>query len=314
MAPLPRIFIAIFLSGFLVLSPEILEAASSEKRQAYVTASFTDKESLFIEDLSMDEVQILENNIPKKIELIVGEALPTIYGLLFDRSLLVEEQSVGPNYRPGLPSPAAAARDMAFALIDKYLRQKRMWVASYDQSFHLAVASTTDGFAAKDAINQMRFSRTANEVFAYAGLYSAVTEMNKSSEKRRVIILFLDKLDPESMGKIPQLQNLLSMSNVELIIISFASRSSIGSGVPAEMSRGALSKLSQATAGEAYFSANSEHAEDLVREICNRMRTFYTLGFESGASAETKTELVIHCTRRGSKVKHHPSMPVLSLR
>jgi hypothetical protein len=313
-ATLMHTIIVAFLLGALLSSAGTLAAASSGKRQVYITASFTDKESLFIEDLKTNEVQILENGTPKTIELMVREDIPTIYGLLFDRSLLAEEQPAGSSYRPGMPSAAASARDMAFELIDKYLRQKSMWVASYDRKFHLALASTNDGFAAKDAINKMSFSRNVDGVFAYAGLYSAVMEMNRSSEKRRVVILFLETLDQESIGKVSQLQNLLSLSNVELIIISFASRLTSGSGVPPTISRGALLKLAQATAGETFFSADSGgHPEDLVRQIYNRIRTFYTLGFESDAPSDAKTELVIRCTRNGSKVKHHPSIPVLSL-
>jgi len=314
MAMLTRTFFIAFLIIASFCSPEALAAASSAKRQVYVTASFTDRESLFIEDLRMDEVQILENNIPKKIELMVRDEMPTVYGLLFDKSLLAEDRAAGPTYRPGMPSATAAARDMAFDLIDKHLRQQSMWVGSYDRKFYLALASTTDGFAAKDAIHQMSSRRTADGVFAYAGLYSAVMEMNKHSEKRRVIILFLDTFDRESTGKISPLQNLISMSNVDLIIISLASRTFSSSGIPPAMSRGALSKLAQATAGEAYFSADSGgHPEDLMRQIYNRIRTFYTLGFESDSPADIKTELSIRCTRSGSKVKHHPSTPVLSL-
>jgi hypothetical protein len=309
----PRTLTIAILLGILFTLPLILAATPLENREVYVTASFTNEDSLFIEDLRPDEVQILENDKPQKIELLLREEIPTIYGLLFDRSLLGEDHSVGSSYRPEIPSAATAARDMAFDLIDRYLRGNRMWIASYDKTFHFAVMSTTDGFAAKDAIHQMSLSSPADEVFAYSGIYSAVMEMNKCSEKRRVIILLLDTLDQESLGKIPQLQNILSMSNVELISISFASRLSTRSGIPAEMNRAALAKLAQATSGEAYFSADSGgHPEDLVRQIYNRIRTLYTLGFESDAPTETKTKLLILCTRSGSRVRHHAFIPVLS--
>jgi len=312
---MPTTLVIACLIGAAFFSPETCAAASSGKRQVYVTASFTDNKSLYIENLKADEVQILENGIPKKIELMVQEEIPTIYGLLFDRSLLEDDQSVNQRYLTGRISSAVAARDMAFDIIDKHLHQQRMWIASYDLRFHLELASTTDGFAAKDAITQMKFSHNPDGAFAYTGLYSAVMEMNECPERRRVIILFLDTLDQESTGKITQLYNLLSVSNVELIVISFASKLSSNTGVPPAMSRGALSKLVQATAGKAYFWADSgEHIEDIARPIYNQIRTFYTFGFESEAPSDIKTELLIRCTRRGSKVKHHPFTPILSSR
>jgi hypothetical protein len=315
MAILPRTFIMAFLLGFMFSSPETLAAASSGKRQVYVTASFVDKESLYVENLQMDEVQILENGNARKIELMVREEMPAVYGLLFDRTLLAEDRSGNRQNLHGITSSATAARDMAYELIDKHLRRQRMWVASFDEEFHLALAPTTDGFRAKEAINQMSFSRTFAGAFTYAGLYSAVMEMDKSFERRRVIILFLDSIDQESAGKITQLQNLLSMSNVELIIISFAARLSSSTGVPPALSRAGLSRLAQATAGEAYFSPDfGGNFEDLVRQIYNRIRTYYTFGFESDAPPDTKSELSIRCTRNGTKVKHHPFTPVLSAR
>jgi len=81
--------------------------------------------------------------------------------------------------------------------------------------------------------------------------------------------------------------------------------------MPPAISRGALSNLAQATAGEVYFSADSGgHPEDLVNQIYNRIRTFYTLGFESDAPSDAKTQLLIRCTRTGSKVKYHPFVPI----
>jgi hypothetical protein len=287
--------------------------AFAGEQQVYVTASFLDKRSLYVEDLNPDEVQILENGNPRKIELWARDEIPVIYGLLFDRSLLVDDPLKNRRNLPGGISSAFLAQDMAFALIDKHLRQQAMWVASYDQLFHLELASTTDGFRAKEVISQLRTSRKPDRVFAYAGLYSAVMKMNQCHEKRRVIILFLDTLDLESASKVTQLKNLLSISNVELIIMSFASKLYSSTGMPPTASHGALAELAQATAGDAYFSADSGgHLEDVARRIYNQIRTFYTFGFESDAPSDAKTPLLIRCNRPGSRAKYHSYIPMLS--
>jgi hypothetical protein len=309
---LPDRFLNLILS---VLCPFVLlfetgTAVAAGMQQVYVTASFLDTRELFIEDLQADEVRILENGTPRKIEFVARDQIPVVYGLLFDRSVFANDSS-RQRTLPGSAPPASQVKDMAFSLIDKYLRQQTLWVASYGLQFHLELDSTTDGFRAKEVISQIGAGRRTEEAFAYAGLYSAVQKMNQCHEKRRVIILFLDALDLESAGKVPQLKNLLSISNVELVIISFASRLFAGSGIPPAANRGALVALAQATAGDAYFSADSGgYFEDLTRRIHNHIRTFYTFGFESNYQPDRKTPLLIHCTRPGSRAKHHPNIPV----
>jgi hypothetical protein len=310
--PLP--LIACILSAIVFLTAAHGEA-SFTKREVYVTASFIDKESLFIENLQPDEVRILENGSLRKIELMARDELPTAYGLLFDSTLLTSDQLGNQRYLSAKIPSAVAAQDMAFELIDKHLRNERIWAASYDQNFHLMAAPTNDGFKVKDAINRIRFERDPFGAYAYAGLSAAVEEMNKCFEKRRVVILFLDAMDQQSLGKIPQLQNLLSLSNVELITICFAARVSTGPGVPSAMNRGALLKLAQSTAGQAYFTSDTGgHFEDITRRVYNQIRTFYTFGFQSDAPSDAKTSLVIRCTRNGSKVRFRPFIPVLSIR
>jgi hypothetical protein len=310
-----RSFMAIIcIFGAVLPSLEAPALALSGKQQVYITASFLDRQSLYIENLQASEIQIFENGSPKKIELIARDEIPVIYGLLFDRSLLMDNRSDRLHDLMGGIAHTSMAQDMAYSLIDKYLRQQSMWVAAYDREFHLELASTIDAFKIKEVIYQMHTGPKLEGSFAYAGLYAAVMKMNQCHEKRRVIILFIDTLDPDSAGKITQLKNLLSASSVELIIISFASKLAPSTGMSPAANHGALAELAQATAGEAYFLADAGgYLEDLARRINNQIRTFYTFGFESDAPSDTKTPLVIRCTRPGSRVKHHPITPILSL-
>jgi VWFA-related protein len=296
--------------GFLAilgLCPE----GMAQQRPVYVTASLIDKNKLFIEDLEKEEVQLFENGSPRTIEFLAQEELPTVYGILIDRKMLGafldNEGRRGTSF-----SRTPQARSFVYGLIDKFLGRHALWVGYYEQKLEVVLDYTLDGQRAKEAIQRMRGRRNPEESFLFAALMSAVQKMNGHNEKRRVLIVILNTLDPQSAGKMKPLKNLLSGSNVELFLVSFGSRmrSSRYQMTPF-MSQAALRELGNTTAGASFFTTSfGDHPEDLTRRLINHMRTFYTFGFESTSAADQSGELRIRCSRKGSKVKAHPLVPL----
>ena len=288
----------------LILSAPLIVATEAEKGPVFVTASLTDKNSLFIEDLSQDEIQILEDGQSRKVELMAKDQLPVAYGLLFDRALFGESWEHERKTQSGGPT---SARDIAYELIDKYLGRQAIWVGIYDKQLDVALDFTVDGFSAKNAIQRLHGPARPAETFLYGGLFSAIQKMNERTEKRRILIVFLDIVDTETASRIKPLRNLLGSSNVELLIVSFASK--LGGGRPglsSQMSEAFLQELARETAGEALFTAGyREHMDDISRRLYNRIRTLYTFGFASESPAGKPSQLVIKCSRPGSRVKHH---------
>lgn len=293
--------------ALLILSAPFVVATGVEKGPVFVTASLIDKNSLFIEDLSPDEIQILEDGQSRKVELMAKDQLPVAYGLLFDRSLFGESWE---HDRMTNPRGPTSARDIAYELIDKYLGRQAIWVGVYDKQLEVALDFTIDGFPAKNAIQRLHGPARPTETFLYGALFSAVQKLNERPERRRVLIVFLDIVDTDTAGKIKPLKNLFASSNVELSIVSFASKLA-GSrpGLPPQLSQAVLQELARETAGEALFGADyREHLDDISRRLYNRIRTFYTFGFASESQAGKPSQLTIKCTRPGSRVKHHPAL------
>ncbi len=303
------------LLGVLMFGWQIAPVAPvrAAGKAAFVTASLTDRRGLFIQDLAKDEVQIMEDNKPRKIEFMAQEEVPTVYGLIFDYSMLPENPEN--DYRGSrlVISSATAARSLAHDLIDKHLGRQTIWVGGYAKELSITQDFTSDGFSAKSAIQAMHSGRGVVEPFLYSALVAGVMKMNTRSEKRRVIILFLDALDSDTAGKIKPLKNLLSSSNVELFVVSFASKLGSGrGGLAPAISRSSLQSLTETTCGEAFFGTDyGDHLEDLARRLYNELSTLYTFGFESEGSAGKPSRLTILCTRPGAKVRHHPTVVVL---
>ena len=283
-----------------------------QRGPVYVTASFVDKNNLFIESLSNDEVQVLENGQVRRIEFMARDEIPVVYGLIFERALFSELQA-DDRSRYGRVSGSTSAREIAYQLIDKYLGRQAMWVGAYDQGLEVVLDVSFDGSKVKETIQQLQGLRRPPQSLLHGALLSAVTKMNDRPEKRRVLLVFLDVLDVDSGGKIKSLKSLLSASNVEVFFVSLASAlGGTRSALHPQMSQAGLKELATATAGDALFATNyREHSEDLTQKIYNQIRTFYTFGFQAEFTGEKPGSLLVKCTRTGSKVRHHPAVPAL---
>jgi VWFA-related protein len=275
----------------------------------FVTASFLDKNRLFLEDLSQEEIKVYENGQPRQVEFFAGSRVPVVYGLLFDRALLPQAFEDLGSFQNRVPASQAAA-NVAYQLVDMGLRSQTGWVAFYDTEMQLAQDFSSDGGQIKDAVRQLRGERTLGESSLYGALFAAVKKMNQRNEKRRIVIVFLGLLDTGTGTKLRLLKNLLAASNVDLFIACFASRAATGRGLPPAQSEASLRDLASVTAGEAYFSA-TEGIEGLGRRISEQIRTSYTIGFQSEAPPDNPARLTIECTRPGVKIKSHPVVPNL---
>lgn len=201
------------------------------KAPAYVTASFVDRNNLFIEDLNKEEVQIFENGELRELEFMARDQIPVVYGILFDQSILGESfHEARSRFQIDVPSDLAP-RNVAYQLIDQYLAHRDLWIGFYGQQLNIVQDFTSDGFKAKEAIRQLGGKSQFQEPFLYSALFSAIMKMDARNEKRRVIIVLLDTLDAATARKIRDLKNLFSATNVELFLISLTSRPGDGRGV-----------------------------------------------------------------------------------
>jgi len=103
-------------------------------------------------------------------------------------------------------------------------------VGSYGKSPEDLLDFTGDSFLMKEAIQSLTGPHRTIESFLYPALFSAVQRLCERHEKRRILLLFLEAVDPETAGKIRPLRNLLASSNVELFVVSFTSRMSTRGG------------------------------------------------------------------------------------
>ncbi len=279
-------------------------------RPVFVTASFLDKNHLYLENLSREEVRVFENGQPRQVEYLASKDVPFVYGLLFDREVLPQ-----PFEEPGRGaygvSTATAASNVAYQLLDQAFGQQAGWMGFYDADLQVAIDFVQDNGRIKDAIQMLRGRRTLEEPSLYAALFTVAKKMSQRNEKRRVLVLFVEVLDTKTGDKLRPLKNLLSASNLELFVASFGrSRIISDHGLPPAQSEASLSELAGATAGAAY-SSFQDSIEGMGRRISYQIKSFYTIGFQAESETDAPGKLRIECTRPNIKVTSHPVVPIL---
>jgi len=292
-----------------VCEPAATARAAGEKRPVFVTASFLNRNDLYIDNLERNEVEVLEDGQPRQIEFMARDEIPSVYGIVFDRDMMPD---VTESEHSGLQSRSSAtsARDIAYELIDKYLARQTIWVGAYGRDLQVVFEAASDGFGAKNAIGQIRGGRSQTPSYFFGALASAVSKMNQRHEKRRVLIFFMESVDSDTAGRMKLLKNLLASCNVELFSISYAARFGPSGSLPSALNSSLLRELGQVTAGHAFFSTDfRDHPEDVVRRLLSQLQTFYTFGFTAESGLDNPGKLSIKCSRPSSKVKLHPTVP-----
>ncbi len=295
------------LLALMLCRPATAEPAA--KTPIFVTASFLDKNRLFVENLNRNEVHVYEDGKPREIEYFAGTEVPLAYCLLFDRDILPQSVSDLGLVQNNV-SNATAALNVAYQLVDLTLGSQVGCVAVYDKEMHVVQDFISDGGLVKEVIQQLRGQRSMESSSLYGSLFAAVNKLGQRNEKRRVLVLFINFLDTDTGTRLKPLKNLLAASNLEFFVACFATKTGNGRDLPPPQNEASLRELASGTAGDVYFS-QMEGIDSLGRRIASQIRTFYTIGFESEAPPDKPAKLTIECTRPGVKVKTHPVVPTL---
>ncbi len=297
---------------FALLASGLFSGPPVQPVPIYVSASFMDKNRLYLDNLSREEVRVLEDGEVREVAFLASDEIPIVYGMLFDRALFsrADRSYELLRWNQSNVPPVVAAVSTAYQLVDLCMSTQVGWVGVYDQELEVALGFSQDAHRVKEAIQQLRGRKTTEESDFYSAVFGAVDALRQRHEKRRVLIVFLEVLDRNAGERIKPLKNLLSASNVELFVASFASRFGPGYGLPPLASQTALKELSDCTAGSAFFK-DTATVEAMGRRISDQIRSFYTIGFESYSASGQPGTLTIECTRPGVKVRSHSIVPNL---
>jgi Ca-activated chloride channel homolog len=256
-----------------------------------VTVPFnvTDKKNRYINELTKDDLEILEDNKPQQVFSFTRQTdLPITIAMLIDISgsqeyTLSEEKEAGLRFfqkvlRPKKDLGAVVTFEHESVLVQDLTDNiQKLERAIRDVEISIVPGSTSPGMppAGTPPINPTGAGSTA----MFDSIYSVSSDLLRREAGRRVIILLTDGNDTSSRVKMREAIERTWRS--EIIVYS------IGIADPrVGINKGDLKKIAAETGGRAFFPGNFEDLDRAFAQIDEDLRSQYIVSYEPGNEAK----------------------------
>ncbi|MEO8435396.1 MAG: VWA domain-containing protein [Pyrinomonadaceae bacterium] len=282
--------------------PEVSDDEIIRTETDLVNNLFTalDNQRHFITTLRQEDVRILENGVPQKIDVFQRETeLPLSLALVIDLSksqerTLPEEQKAAGEF---LDTVIRADRDQAAAV-------------SFTGNALMQQGLTNDKTLIRSAINRLKIDLPPNdpeceddasveeEPRCWSGIWDAVWAstnevLSQTPERtRRAVILLTDGDDTSSITKKDELIDFALKHNVTVYGIGIGDRELY------KIDEGALRKVCERTGGRAFFPLNDAELRGAFAQIEQELRSQYLIAYSpqnktrDGAFRQIKIEII----------------------
>ncbi|MCL5005721.1 MAG: VWA domain-containing protein [Acidobacteria bacterium] len=246
-----------------------------------VYAVVRNKHGQLIPDLSKNDFEIKEDNVPQKIRYFSRETdTPLTLAIMIDTS---------PSQERVLPTE----KKEADAFLRQVLRPKDLaCVIHFDVDVELLQDFTNDQRWLAHAIDETVINgggqgmgprplptRPIGATHLYDAVYLASNELMKHEVGRKVLILLTDGQDQGSQETLNQALEAAQRSNVMIYSIDIVDRAFYGFGNLGFRGGSVLQKLSQQTGGRVLKVNKIKNTREAFDEIARELRTQYLLGY-----------------------------------
>jgi len=270
-----------------------------------VTVPFnvTDKKNRYINDLSKDDIDVLEDSKGQQVFSFERQTdLPITIAMLIDISgsqeyTLPEEVSAGKTFfrrvlRPKKDLAAVVTFEHESVLVQDLTSDIDKLNRALDEC-RVPAQSVTMRRGGTPPINNSGVGSTA----MFDSIYSVSSDLLRREAGRRVIILVTDGADTSSSMKMRDAIERTWRS--EIIVYS------IGIGGPMGVDSGTLKKIAAETGGRAFFPRNEEDLNKAYAQIDEDLRSQYILAYTPANSVKDGSFRTIQV-----KVKNHSDLTV----
>lgn len=272
-----------------------------------VTVPFnvTDKKNRYINDLTKDDVEVIEDGKPQQVFSFERQTdLPITIAMLIDISgsqsyTLPQEIAAGQRFfrrvlRPRKDLAAVVTFEHESVLVQDLTSDVEKLHRALDDVRIPAQTATMGRPGGTPPINNSGVGSTA----LYDSIYSVSSDLLRREAGRRVIILVTDGEDTSSSIKLREAIERTWRS--EIIVYS------IGIGGPEwGIDNGTLKKIASETGGRAFFPHNEEDLDKAYAQIDEDLRSQYVLAYTPSNGARDGSFRTIHV-----KVKNHTDLTV----
>jgi Ca-activated chloride channel family protein len=226
-----------------------------------------DRQGRFVSDLREQDFEVYEDGVRQRIRLFRHEDVPVTVGLVIDHS---------GSMQPKLAEVTAAARSFA----QSSNPQDQMFVVNFNEKATLGLPAAirfTDspGELERAILNAPAAGRTA----LYDALGAAFERLREGSRDKKVLIVVSDGGDNASARSLAHVLQMAEQASAIIYTIGVFEEDD------PDANPKVLSRLAQATGGEAFFPRRLGEVVAICERIAREIRNQYTIGYVSTNAA-----------------------------
>jgi Ca-activated chloride channel family protein len=267
------LIIALFLQGSTRAQdqdPSVLRIAVN---LVMIDATVKTKAGQIMGDLKKDDFELREDGVPQNVQIFGRDELPLEVALVLDLS-----DSIGPFLGP--------LRDAAHTALESLKPEDEVALFTFSTEAELRVPFTTDKTTIAQQINAFKVGGATN---INDGIFVPAKYLLTAPPKgRRVIILISDDVATYSGGEgTRDIVTELIASDAVLYNLKIPGYNPPGTMLHAAMEKGLVNirKVMEQTGGEVFDVQDVAHLDAVFRALIERIKTRYTLGYYTKASA-----------------------------
>lgn len=261
--------------GCLVLAALSTAAGQSTGSRVELSLIVTDKDKRSVDTIRKEDVHVFEDNVEQTVISLEADSRPIDCVLAMDAS---------GSFRSFVVAAVEAAR----AIIANRRAADEIAIERFISSDKIEefYPFSTDGSALIESFRSFKLEGGQSAVIdaIYTGV-EALSEHNKSADRRKVLVLFSDGEDRNSYYKTEQLLKLLRERKVQIFVIGITMELDKGAGLDRRTSRERAEKLlntvAEETGGRVFFPQDGKELAAAAAEIVHDLRAQFRVVYAS---------------------------------
>lgn len=224
--------------------------------------SVVDKDGNFVEDLQEQNFKVFEDGVEQKLAVFKREDIPVTMGLVIDNSGSMRDKRANVN-------------EAALTLVQTSNSDDEIFVVNFNEDYYLDQQSdfTDDMTVLKEALERID-SRGSTAL--YDAVLASLDHLKRGHRDKKVLLVVTDGEDNASQHTLEYTIQAAEKSDAVIYTIGLLSEEDHRA---ANHARRALTALSEATGGVAYFPKSTTQVHSICLDIAHDIRNQYLLGY-----------------------------------
>jgi len=225
-------------------------------------ATVLDERGRFVPDLKQENFRVLEDKAEQKLSVFKREDIPVTVGLVIDNSGSMRDKRDRVNIA-------------ALTFVKTSNPGDEVFVVNFNDDYYLDLDKdfTSDVNELKEALERID-SRGSTAL--YDAVIGSLDHLKKGHRDKRILLVVTDGEDNASRKSLEYTVQEAQRSDAVIYAVGLLSQESKRA---AKRARQALTMLSQATGGLAFFPEGAQDAESICTQIAHDIRNQYTLAY-----------------------------------